>query len=134
MFGINCDGSKRGDRDLFEIILYGFNHESHRPEERVVLLLDLGANGSDAASMALALRWTVEAFLELNMEDWVIAVSDNTNSMSGTGTGAKRKGGGAFFLVRRGLKFTKLPCCLRVLHLAYTCSSLPDGRPFALKA
>ena len=124
LFGINCDGSKRGDRDLFEIIIYGWNETAHRPEERVVLLLDLGGSGTDALSMGQALRWTIENHLELDITKWVVAVSDNTNSMSGLGTGKKRKGGGAFFHVRRALAFKQLlprfPCVLHVVHLAYT--------------
>ncbi len=116
--------SLRQARPVAQAFLPSIGLDGIQLPARFVLLLVLGANGGDAASMALARR----CFLELHMEDWVIAVSDNTNSVSGTGTG---QGGGAFFLMRRGLKFTKLlprmSCFLHVLHVAYT-----HSRPFLM--
>ena len=71
LFGLNCDGSKRGDRDLFEVILYGWNHISHRPEWRLVVMIDLGGSSS-SQSMARALLWSVENHLGLDHRDWVV--------------------------------------------------------------
>lgn len=72
--------------------------------------------------MSEALRWVVVNHLGLKAEDWIMSVSDNTNSMSGTSNTGKRTGG-VFFQVRRAYGFAflpRFPCVLHVIHLAYT--------------
>ena len=90
-------------------------------EWQLALILDLGGNG-DEVSMSQALRWVVTEHLGLDPANWVMGVSDNTNSMSGT-RNVSKKTGGAYFMVRRALDFAwlaRFPCVLHVIHLAYT--------------
>jgi hypothetical protein len=63
LFGLNTDGSKRGDSDYYEVILFGFNHTLHKPDWRVVNLVDMGSRG-DALSIAKMLLWTVSGYVE----------------------------------------------------------------------
>ena len=104
LFGINTDGSKRGDKDFYEVILYGWNEQSHAPEWRIVTILDMGSHG-DAETIGNALLWTIREKTGLDPVNWVMAVSDNTNSMSGTGPKQKKAPGpeGVPFFARDAL-------------------------------
>ena len=140
LFGLNTDGSKRGDGDYFEVIVFGFNKKLHKPDWRCVNVVDMGAYG-DALSIAKVLLWTVRVVIfslhiscvfqvtvhcRLNTDKWFISMSDNTNTMSGE-RDVKSSDGGCFKQVRQHLstdtvtKFLgRVPCTFHVIHLAYT--------------
>ena len=125
VYGVNCDGSKRGDRDVFEIIVFGWDAENHQPCWMVVNIVDLGRT-TKAADMAAALVWTIVDHCKLDPEKWLCSVSDNTNSMSGT-RDTSATSGGVFQHVRRHFGFRyampRSACTRHVVHLSW-----PEGR------
>ena len=118
LYGVHGDGSKRGDRDVFEIIVFGWSKERHQPIHKVVSVLDLGSSGK-SENLATAFMWCIETKLELNRARWLVSVSDSTNSMSGLG-----KKGGCFKIIREWYgdatnPMPRLPCVLHVVHLGW---------------
>ena len=124
LYGINTDGSKRGDRDYYEVILFGWNTVLHRPDFRLVNLVDVGANCS-AINIAKVLVWTVTVQLKLDPAKWFVSMSDNTNAMSGE-RDTKASEGGCFKQARQMLNrsecacMPRVPCCFHCIHLGWT--------------
>ena len=99
-FGVNIDSSKRGDKDILLVSLFGWHDEHDEPEHKLALTLDIGGVGN-ASTLGQVLYWVVYDHFQLDPAVWCVNMSDNTNAMSGTGTGPTRKGRGCFWVVRR---------------------------------
>lgn len=115
LFGLNCDGSERGDKNVFVIRGFFWSEQEHRPHSIVLAVLDMQSKKS-AEDMLHAIVWALTDKHGLRADQLLMCMSDNTNSMSG-------KWNGVFAQLARHMKiennFPRLACILHVLHLGY---------------
>jgi len=116
LFGINCDGSERKDKNVLVIRGFFWSEQDHRPYSIVLAVLDMQSK-KKAADMLYGLLFTIEEKWGLKSDQLLMCMSDNTNSMSG-------QWGGVFALLAEHMgienEFPRLACFLHALHLGYS--------------